>query len=238
MRVDTPDAKRIALRVQDNGVGIPAPELKRIFRRFLPRPQPHPEQRRAGTGLGLFIVRAIVRKHGRPGVCRKPRGGPRYDRGARTSPERSMSRVLIVGDEAHLANRTAVQPRGRGSLGGGGGRWRNRAQTLLLGNRSPRTAEEFDAVVLDVMLPGKDGFAVASEVARGQAIRARFSADGARAARRCAQRLRLGSRRLSSQAFRAGHSAGALAGPAAAAGMDGRKSAGARRNRAPKAAPT
>ena len=30
--------------------------------------------------------------------------------------------------------------------------------------RSQSAAEEFDAVVLDVMLPGKDGFAVASEL--------------------------------------------------------------------------
>jgi two-component system sensor histidine kinase SenX3 len=63
VRVDAPDAKRITLRVQDNGVGIPAPELKRIFRRFYRVPNRTLSSVK-GTGLGLFIVRAIVRKHG------------------------------------------------------------------------------------------------------------------------------------------------------------------------------
>jgi DNA-binding response OmpR family regulator len=69
-----------------------------------------------------------------------------------------MSRILIVEDEAHLANglrfnleaeshSVNVVPDGEGALG------------LLLGKR-----EEFDAVVLDVMLPGKDGFTVAAEL--------------------------------------------------------------------------
>ena len=69
-----------------------------------------------------------------------------------------MSRILIVEDEAHLANglrfnleaeshTVSVAADGEGALG------------LLLGKR-----EEFDAVVLDVMLPGKDGFMVAAEL--------------------------------------------------------------------------
>lgn len=57
------DEKHISLSVQDNGVGIPAPELKRIFKRFYRVPgRPMSDVR--GTGLGLFIVRAITRKHG------------------------------------------------------------------------------------------------------------------------------------------------------------------------------
>jgi two-component system sensor histidine kinase SenX3 len=63
VRVDAPDEKHITLSVRDHGVGIPAPELKRIFKRFYRVPG------RAmggvkGTGLGLFIVRAIAAKHG------------------------------------------------------------------------------------------------------------------------------------------------------------------------------
>ena len=63
VRLDTPDEKHIVLSVQDHGVGIPAPELKRIFRRFY-RVQMRGPFRVKGTGLGLFIVRAIARKHG------------------------------------------------------------------------------------------------------------------------------------------------------------------------------
>jgi signal transduction histidine kinase len=61
MKVSAP--KYIALSVQDHGVGIPAPELKRIFRRFY-RVQNRTLSKVKGTGLGLFIVRAIARKHG------------------------------------------------------------------------------------------------------------------------------------------------------------------------------
>jgi two-component system, OmpR family, sensor histidine kinase SenX3 len=63
VRVDTPDEKHITLSVQDNGVGISALELKRIFRRFY-RVQNRALSKVKGTGLGLFIVRAVARKHG------------------------------------------------------------------------------------------------------------------------------------------------------------------------------
>jgi DNA-binding response OmpR family regulator len=69
-----------------------------------------------------------------------------------------MSRVLIVEDEQHLADglsfnlkaeghTPAVVPDGEEAL------------RLLIAER-----ESFDVVVLDIMLPGKDGFTVASEL--------------------------------------------------------------------------
>lgn len=61
--VDTPDESHVALRVRDHGVGIPAGELKRIFRRFY-RVSGRSASQVKGTGLGLFIVRAIARAHG------------------------------------------------------------------------------------------------------------------------------------------------------------------------------
>jgi signal transduction histidine kinase len=63
VRLAMPDEKRVVLSVQDHGVGIPASELKRIFRRFYRVPT-RIHSRVKGTGLGLFIVRAIARKHG------------------------------------------------------------------------------------------------------------------------------------------------------------------------------
>ena len=69
-----------------------------------------------------------------------------------------MSRILIVEDEQHIADglrfnleaeghQATVVTDGEGALG------------MLMGEPHP-----FDAVILDVMLPGKDGFAVASEL--------------------------------------------------------------------------
>ena len=80
-----------------------------------------------------------------------------------------MSRVLIVEDEAHIANglRFNLEAEGHSVEVAGDG---ESALERLLGNgkkpgkREPSVPQEFDAVVLDVMLPGKDGFAVAAEL--------------------------------------------------------------------------
>ena len=67
-----------------------------------------------------------------------------------------MSRVLIVEDEAHLAKglRFNLEAEGHSVEVSADG---ESALNILSQN-------EFDAVVLDVMLPGKDGFAVATEL--------------------------------------------------------------------------
>ena len=61
--VETPNIDTVVLRVRDNGVGIPRNELKRIFKRFY-RVQSGATGQVKGTGLGLFIVRSIARRHG------------------------------------------------------------------------------------------------------------------------------------------------------------------------------
>jgi len=63
VRIETPDEKHIALSVRDHGVGIPPGELKRVFKRFY-RVSNRSLAHVKGTGLGLFIVRSIARKHG------------------------------------------------------------------------------------------------------------------------------------------------------------------------------
>jgi DNA-binding response OmpR family regulator len=69
-----------------------------------------------------------------------------------------MSRVLLVEDEAHLAQglRFNLEEEGYQAEVVGDG---ESATDKLLGQK-----ENFDAVVLDIMLPGKDGFKVVSEL--------------------------------------------------------------------------
>ncbi len=57
------DPRRVAVRVRDRGIGISRPELKRIFRRFYRIPEAM-AMRVKGSGLGLFIVSSVARKHG------------------------------------------------------------------------------------------------------------------------------------------------------------------------------
>jgi two-component system sensor histidine kinase SenX3 len=53
----------VALAISDEGIGIPEDELKRIFKRFYRIPGRYAVKIK-GTGLGLFLVRAIARQHG------------------------------------------------------------------------------------------------------------------------------------------------------------------------------
>lgn len=54
---------RVDIFIRDNGVGIPPGDLKRIFKRFYRVPQGDAKKVK-GTGLGLFIVKAVVKRHG------------------------------------------------------------------------------------------------------------------------------------------------------------------------------
>jgi len=55
---------RLAIRVLDRGVGISPAELKRVFRRFYRVPTAVAVRTRGSSGLGLFIVRSVARRHG------------------------------------------------------------------------------------------------------------------------------------------------------------------------------
>lgn len=59
----SPIRNRIDILVKDNGVGMEAAELKRVFKRFYRVPQSDGKKVK-GSGLGLFIVNSIIKKHG------------------------------------------------------------------------------------------------------------------------------------------------------------------------------
>ena len=63
LSLDTDD-QWILIRVRDNGSGIPAEDLPRIFDRFFRRSQAATESNIPGSGLGLAISKWIVESHG------------------------------------------------------------------------------------------------------------------------------------------------------------------------------
>jgi DNA-binding response OmpR family regulator len=87
---------------------------------------------------------------------------PRVATAPRKTDERSGNRILIVEDEAHLAQGLLfnLQAEGHDAVVASDG---EAAVDLLV-----KQAEPFDAVILDVMLPGMDGFAVARAMRAAQ----------------------------------------------------------------------
>ncbi|MBP5744658.1 MAG: two-component sensor histidine kinase, partial [Oscillospiraceae bacterium] len=63
VRIEQPDADgRVALSVQDTGIGIPAEHQKRVFERFYRVDKSH-SRAIGGTGLGLSIVKHVALFH-------------------------------------------------------------------------------------------------------------------------------------------------------------------------------
>jgi len=63
VEVSMPSVRQVLIKVRDSGLGIPNEHLKRVFKRFYRVPG-RDALRVKGTGLGLFIVRAVIKKHG------------------------------------------------------------------------------------------------------------------------------------------------------------------------------
>jgi signal transduction histidine kinase len=63
VRLKNSGVDTVRVFIKDNGIGLASNELKRIFKRFY-RVSNLSTQEKKGTGLGLFIVNAIVKRHG------------------------------------------------------------------------------------------------------------------------------------------------------------------------------
>jgi signal transduction histidine kinase len=62
-------AGRVIVEIADRGIGIPRGELRKVFQRFY-RAGLDVQRKAAGLGLGLFIVRSLVLRHGGRVVAR------------------------------------------------------------------------------------------------------------------------------------------------------------------------
>jgi signal transduction histidine kinase/CheY-like chemotaxis protein len=153
----------LAIGVSDTGRGMNAEERARVFERFYRGEGPRAER---GTGLGLAIVKSLVDlHHGRidlestPGVgttftVHLPRAVP--DPGGTRVASMTGRRVLVVDDEPKITELIAEK---LAPLG---------VETVLVNSGREALArlraERFDAVTLDVLMPGMNGIETLREI--------------------------------------------------------------------------
>jgi len=161
-----PRATRIA--VADSGSGMAPEDVRRIFDRFYRGASN--ERRSPGTGLGLSIVKSLVDLHGGSIDVSSELGvgttftislpaAPGAQLAALSSPGTpplSVRRVLIVDNEPALAALIAQQLE---PLGVQGVQVHSGADAL-----ARLRSERFDAMTLDVLMPGMSGFQVLEAV--------------------------------------------------------------------------
>ena len=165
----------VVFRVRDDGEGITPELLERLFEPFMQAPQSY-DRAQGGLGLGLAIVKSFALLHG--GTVSAASGGP--GRGAEfrlrlpaiatsrqavaaaagvapgAGARRRVGCVLVVDDNVDAANTLAQALRMHGLQT----HVAHDAREALLAARTHRP----DAVLLDLGLPGMDGFDLAREL--------------------------------------------------------------------------
>ncbi|TMA21688.1 MAG: response regulator [Deltaproteobacteria bacterium] len=165
----TLDGAEVAIRVRDDGQGIPADRLPAMFELFVQGDQ-SPERSQGGLGVGLTLVRSLVQLHGGrvdarsdgPGrgsefVIRLPAVSEQVARGPErrsvANPGQAARRVLIVDDDVDATEMLADALRAAG----------HEVREEHDGASALVAAAQFqpDVVLLDLGLPGMDGIEVA-----------------------------------------------------------------------------
>jgi signal transduction histidine kinase len=91
---------RVRVEIVDRGIGIPREELRKIFQRFY-RAGRDVQRKAAGLGLGLFIVRNLVRRQGGRVVARSE-GSGRGSRFVVSLRAASRTREAAPAGDVHL----------------------------------------------------------------------------------------------------------------------------------------
>ena len=164
----------VFFRVRDNGVGIRAEMLPKIFDLFSQSEQTL-DRAEGGLGIGLTLARRLTEMH--DGTVAAFSAGPGKGsefivriplladgaRATATEPEKSPTiveqcwpstkRILVVDDNRDAANTLALLLR----------QWGHEVHMAYDGNEALAEAEAHspDLVLLDIGLPGKDGYEVA-----------------------------------------------------------------------------
>jgi PAS domain S-box-containing protein len=160
------DRTQAVIRVRDNGIGIAAEQLPRLFEMFM-QLDTSQERSREGLGIGLTLVKTLVEMQGgtveaysegpgrgsefvirMPTVAEMPRPLPRETTAERLSAVRR--RILVVDDNEDAAEWLAAVLRLNG----------HETHVAHDGLEAVRSAERIrpDAVLLDIGLPRLDGY--------------------------------------------------------------------------------
>jgi PAS domain S-box-containing protein len=163
----------VLVSVSDNGIGIPAELLPRVFDMFF---QSHAALGRAegGLGVGLSLVRGLVRLHdgsvearsegpgkGSEFTVRLPMGAARAEAtGAEDEAEPLLGdaglKILVVDDNRDAADTCAMLLEASG----------HHVQTAYTGRQALELARTFrpHAMLLDIGLPDLDGYRLAQQI--------------------------------------------------------------------------
>ncbi|MDO8680656.1 MAG: response regulator [Acidobacteriota bacterium] len=158
--------------VRDNGIGIPAEFLPRLFEKFS-QVAPALDRSQGGLGLGLSLVHGIVSLHGGQVLARSGGAGAGSEflvrlplvSAAESIPVAGVSmsanpavsrRVLVVDDNEDSAESLTMLLRLQGHL----------VESAHDGRHALETAERFhpDVVLLDIGMPGMNGYEVCREI--------------------------------------------------------------------------
>jgi signal transduction histidine kinase/ActR/RegA family two-component response regulator len=172
IRVSLRQEDRAVVSVRDNGIGIPPAQLDSVFDMFT---QVNRSSRRSqgGLGIGLTLVKSLVTTHGGRVEARSPGPGGGTECivelplvTAPVVPERrapaldrlSPCRVLVVDDNVDAADTLAEL---LGALGA-------TVEVAYGGHEAIEATTRFgpDALLLDIGMPGMDGYEVARTLRR------------------------------------------------------------------------
>jgi signal transduction histidine kinase len=185
----TPEGGRIVLSVQviddiavivvrDNGIGISAEMQSKVFDLFA-QVENHLDRARGGLGIGLALVKQLVTLHGgtvevqsagagqgsafivRIPLASEPGRRPAAEI-APPSPSRSL-KILVVDDNVEVAEIAGLMLEEIGHT----------YRLVHDGRRALETAKDFrpDAILLDIGLPGMDGYAVCRALRQDEAFK-------------------------------------------------------------------
>ena len=168
---EKPRGLRLHLSVRDSGVGIPADKMDRLFKSFS-QVDSSTTRQYGGTGLGLAISRRLAELLGGTMWVESTLGkGSTFhftiDVGTmdtpaepEEAPRQLEGRRLLVVEDHHLNRQlTASLARKWGLIVEG-------ASTVIEAFASLGQPEKFDAVLLDMQLPEKNGFDLAEAIRR------------------------------------------------------------------------